>query len=97
MASSIAATNKNISVPGFDKKKDDIMLNGLRAKFTQYPNLGGTLLSTNNKELIEHYMYDTYWADGGDGSGANIFGKLLMKVRQELKNGTLTYDKPFVG
>ena len=28
---------------------------------------------------------DHYWADGGDGSGKNKLGELLMRVRQELR------------
>lgn len=84
MASYIAIQNKNIIVPDFDKIKNDVMLKALRAKFNQYPNLAGELRSTGNKQLILHYMYDDYWADGGDGSGDNMLGKLLMKIRQEL-------------
>lgn len=31
-----------------------------------------------------------YWADGGDGSGKNMRGKILMEIRDELtKNANL--------
>ena len=30
---------------------------------------------------------DDYWGDGGDGSGKNRLGHLLMQVREELRNG----------
>ncbi len=30
--------------------------------------------------------YDDYWGDGGNGQGKNMLGKILMKVREELKN-----------
>ena len=36
--------------------------------------------------LIEHTKNDSYWADGGDGSGLNKLGKILMKVREKLRN-----------
>lgn len=41
------------------------------------------LLSTGNAILVEHTEKDNYWGDGGDGSGKNRLGKILMKVRDE--------------
>jgi len=66
--------------------KDDIMREALRAKFTQHPQLRSLLLSTGDTELIEHTRNDSYWADGGDGSGKNMLGKLLMELRAELRS-----------
>jgi len=65
--------------------KDDVMREALRAKFTQHPGLKALLLSTGSAELVEHTRNDHYWADGGDGSGKNRLGKLLMELREELK------------
>jgi N-glycosidase YbiA len=65
--------------------KDDIMREALRAKFAQHPQLRSLLLSTGDAELIEHTRNDSYWADGGDGSGKNMLGKLLMELRAELR------------
>ncbi|HVE58712.1 MAG TPA: NADAR family protein [Pyrinomonadaceae bacterium] len=65
--------------------KDDIMREALQAKFTQNKDLKRILLETGNAELVEHTANDNYWGDGGDGSGRNILGKLLMEVREELK------------
>lgn len=95
MAGDIALANKNIVIPQFNKS--DAMLRALRAKFSQHPLLGNELKATGDRQLIEHYMYDNYWADGGDGSGLNMLGKLLMQVRLELLNGSLTYQNPFIG
>ncbi|MEO5928954.1 MAG: NADAR domain-containing protein, partial [Candidatus Kapaibacterium sp.] len=44
-----------------------------------------TLLDTGNAEIIEHTKRDTYWGDGGDGSGRNMLGLILMRVRDELR------------
>ena len=63
--------------------KDSVMLKALRAKFGQHQDLQELLLSTGDATLIEHTENDVYWADGGDGSGKNKLGQLLMKVRQE--------------
>jgi predicted NAD-dependent protein-ADP-ribosyltransferase YbiA (DUF1768 family) len=32
--------------------------------------------------LIEHTVKDKYWADGGNGTGKNRLGFLLMKLRK---------------
>ena len=70
----------------WEEVKDDIMREALRAKFTQREELKRILLETDDAELVEHTANDSYWADGGDGSGKNMLGKLLMELREELKN-----------
>jgi ribA/ribD-fused uncharacterized protein len=65
--------------------KDEVMREGLQAKFTQHHKLYSLLLSTGDAELIEHTRNDTYWGDGGDGRGKNRLGKLLMELRAELR------------
>lgn len=62
------------------------MFDALKAKFTQHEDLRKLLLKTEDKILIEHTENDSYWGDGGDGSGKNKLGKLLMKLRENLKN-----------
>jgi len=42
------------------------------------------LRETGERELIEHTYKDRYWADGGDGGGLNMLGKLLMQLRDKL-------------
>lgn len=66
--------------------KDDVMREALIAKFTQHLDLKEILLSTGDALLIEHTRNDAYWGDGGDGTGQNMLGKLLMEVREELRN-----------
>ena len=69
----------------WESVKDDIMLKALRVKFSKCVALRDKLCSTGEKELVEHTSNDSYWGDGGDGSGQNKLGKLLMQVRRELK------------
>lgn len=69
----------------WDAVKDEVMLKALRAKFTQHPDLRTQLLATGDRPLVEHTKNDAYWADGGDGSGHNRLGELLMRVRAELR------------
>lgn len=65
--------------------KDGIMLQALRRKFMQHPELQRELFLTGDSILIEHTKNDHYWADGGDGTGKNMLGILLMQLREELK------------
>lgn len=63
--------------------RDQIMLEALRYKFHQHTDLFHQLVLTSDKQLIEHTKNDSYWGDGGDGTGHNMLGKLLMQVRSE--------------
>ena len=68
--------------------KENVMLEALRAKFMQHADLAEVLLGTGDAELVEHTERDTYWGDGGDGSGRNRLGHLLERVREELRETT---------
>jgi ribA/ribD-fused uncharacterized protein len=65
--------------------KDQVMLEAVRAKFTQHDDLRALLLGTGDAVLVEHTANDSYWGDGGDGSGRNRLGQILMSVRDELR------------
>lgn len=65
--------------------KIKIMYIALKAKFTQYEKLKEILLNTGNATLIEASPYDAIWGEGRDGKGLNYLGRLLMKLRKELK------------
>lgn len=69
----------------WDQVREAVMLTALRAKFAQNADLARRLLETGRAELVEHTSNDSYWADGGDGSGLNRLGVLLMQVRDELR------------
>lgn len=68
--------------------KNQIMLEVVRAKFTQHEDLKEILLGTGDAKLVEHTENDNYWGDGGDGSGKNRLGQILMQVRGELRAGS---------
>jgi ribA/ribD-fused uncharacterized protein len=69
----------------WESVKDQVMLEAVRAKFTQHEDLRVTLLGTGSALLVEHTANDSYWGDGGDGSGKNRLGQILMQVRDELR------------
>jgi ribA/ribD-fused uncharacterized protein len=68
----------------WEKVKEDVMYNALKAKFGQNEDLKKYLLETKGYTLIEHTKNDSYWGDGGNGKGKNRLGILLMKLRKEL-------------
>src|ERR1700722_13257921 len=55
--------------PDWEKVKDDVMREVVRAKFTQHEELKKLLLDTGDAIIVEHTANDSYWGDGGDGSG----------------------------
>ena len=68
----------------WDDVKLDIMLWGVREKF-KHTDLKDLLLSTGDQELVEGNTWnDTYWGICR-GEGQNNLGKILMKVRMELR------------
>jgi ribA/ribD-fused uncharacterized protein len=69
----------------WESVKVSVMREALRAKFTQHPELRALLLSTCDTKLVEHTENDAYWGDGGDGSGRNMLGQLLMELRAALQ------------
>ena len=71
--------------PDWETGKDDVMREVVRAKFDQHPELRELLLATGDATIVEHTTNDSYWGDGGDGSGKNMLGRILMEVREELR------------
>jgi N-glycosidase YbiA len=69
----------------WESVKDQIMHEAVLAKFTQHADLGEMLLGTSEARIVEHTENDNYWGDGGDGSGKNKLGIILMRVREELR------------
>jgi ribA/ribD-fused uncharacterized protein len=69
----------------WESSKENVMREALRAKFTQHLDLRALLLSTGDEIIVEHTQNDDYWGDGGDGSGKNRLGILLMELREKLR------------
>jgi len=69
----------------WESVKIGVMRTAVRAKFSQHDELRDLLLGTGEARLIEHTANDAFWGDGGDGSGKNMLGQILMEVRGELR------------
>lgn len=71
--------------PDWDKVKVDFMYKFVKAKFEQNNLLRKKLLDTGSEELVEgNWWGDVFWGIC-NGKGQNHLGKILMRVRDELK------------
>lgn len=72
--------------PDWDSYRVDAMRKALEYKF-ENPDLRARLLATGDKELVEaNPWHDYYWGvDKWTGKGLNMLGKLLMKLRDDIK------------
>jgi hypothetical protein len=71
--------------PDWESVKDGIMLEALRAKFSQNQHLRSMLLATGEAKIYEASPIDSYWGLGMDKKGKNRLGLLLEQVRGELQ------------
>ena len=69
----------------WESVKVEVMRRAVRAKFEQHVDLRELLLATGEARIVECTENDSYWGDGGDGSGKNMLGRILMQVRDELR------------
>ena len=73
--------------PDWEEVKVDLMEEIVRAKFTQNEELKALLLATGEAYLEEgNTWHDTCWGvNAKTGEGQNHLGKILMKIREELR------------
>lgn len=80
----------------WDLNKEFLMYEVNLAKYSQFEDFRKILLATGDKELVEVNGKDTVWGiglyandprihDPKQWKGQNLLGKVLMKVREELK------------
>jgi len=76
--------------PDWESVKIDVMIDALTAKYLTYPDsLLKILLSTGNAKIVERTKNDSFWGSGADdnsGTGGNMLGKLLVKVRDQVRH-----------
>lgn len=84
-----SAKRKGRRVPlrsDWEKVKFDIMYEICLAKFSQNEDLKVKLIATGNEYLEEGNTWgDRIWGTV-DGKGQNNLGKILMRIREELRN-----------
>jgi len=73
-------------MPGFDDRKIEVMEDVCRAKLSQHEDVKEILLWSEGMSIIKNYP-DPFWGIGSDGDGRNEFGKLWIRLREELSQG----------
>ena len=69
------------------KLKQTYMTRAVYTKFSAHPTLARRLLGTGETRLVENSQYDYYWGCGRDRRGVNMYGQVLMNVREKLMEG----------
>jgi ribA/ribD-fused uncharacterized protein len=87
---------KNYDDELWSKRRYEVGLQGNRLKFAADSELAEKLLSTGNAIIAEAASYDPIWGIGMSEKdpnvrdqtkwGQNLLGKVLMQVREELRN-----------
>ncbi len=76
----------------FNERKATVMEDICRAKLQQHEDVQRELLASRDLPIIKHITTGTpadgFWDDGVDGAGRNETGKIWMRLREELKQGT---------
>lgn len=72
---------------GWESVRVSVMFTLVHKKFKEIQHLKEKLLATGNAHLEEgNYWGDKFWGVC-NGEGENHLGKILMQVREELRNG----------
>ncbi|MGC9503332.1 NADAR family protein [Baaleninema sp.] len=69
----------------WDAVKTTVMRKAVRQKFLTHPEIQQVLLETGDEVLVEDSPVDYFWGCGVDRTGENHLGKILMSVREELR------------
>ncbi|KAF8806196.1 DUF1768-domain-containing protein [Phlegmacium glaucopus] len=80
----LATKYAGLQRPDWGEQFLQLMEEVLHSKFRQHPDLRIMLLGTGNADL-EYADFDDYWGSGPDGQGANQLGKVLTRVREQLR------------
>ena len=83
-ASKLAKANKKLVRKDWSKIRQVMMTRAVYMKCRTHQKIAEVLIATGDRQIVETTMYDYYWGCGRDGRGHNVFGKVLMAVRDKL-------------
>lgn len=75
---------------GWKKLRQVLMTRAVYTKCKTYGNIAEALLATDDKKLVENSAYDYFWGCGRDRRAENTYGKVMMNVREKLKEELAT-------
>jgi ribA/ribD-fused uncharacterized protein len=83
-AAKLAKANKKLVRKDWKEVRRVMMTRAVYIKCRTHQAVADLLLKTGTRQIVETTMYDYYWGCGRDGRGHNVFGKVLMDVRDKL-------------
>ena len=90
IAKSLADKHRDRMRRDWDAVKDEVMDRAVRRKFELHPQLRTLLLATGDEPIAEDGPNnDPYWGVGRDGSGENKLGRIIERIRTELRAGSM--------
>ena len=87
IAKTLADANKGAIRPDWDAIKDEVMYRAVRRKFELHPALKAMLLATDEEDIVEANPAANYWGIGRDGTGFYKLGKIMSRIRADLRAG----------
>lgn len=69
----------------WEQVKTQIMRQAVLTKFLTHLEIQSILFSTGDRPIVEDSPTDYYWGCGVEKTGQNHLGKILMSVRQEIR------------
>jgi len=76
---------KSQRIATWDEIKITVLYDIVKAKVMQHDEVRTALAATGTEEIIEDNPNDGFWGNGKDGAGENHMGKILMRIRDELR------------
>lgn len=71
--------------PDWEQVKTQVMREAVLKKFLAHTDIQAILISTGDQLIVENSQTDYYWGCGSDRTGHNHLGKVLMSVRQQIR------------
>ena len=85
-SASIIGRSRNFKIRSdWDKIKQKVMFDAVYYKFKQNKDILQKLLDTGEAEIVEATVKENYWGCGLNNDGQNNYGKILVKVREKLR------------
>ena len=84
-AAKLAKASKKLVRKDWKQIRQVMMTRAVYTKCRTHQAIADKLLATGDRQIVETSMYDYYWGCGRDGRGYNTFGKVLMSVRDKLR------------
>jgi N-glycosidase YbiA len=75
--------------PDWEVVKTQVMRTAVFKKFLTHSEIREILLNTGDEMLIENSPTDCFWGCGANKTGQNHLGRILMSVREEIRQSLL--------